>query len=44
MGVSGNEEYPQNRNFVVEHDDKSRILGISWYILFSDKRNYFLRL
>jgi hypothetical protein len=45
VGVSGNEEYPQNRNFVVEHDDKSRILGgISLYILFSDKRNYFLRL
>ena len=45
MGVSGNEEYTQNRNFVVERDDKSRILGgISMYILFSDKRNYFLRL
>ena len=27
MGVSGNEEYTQNRNFVVERDDKSRILG-----------------
>ena len=45
VGVSGNEEYTQNRNFVVERDDKSRILGgISMYILFSDKRNYFLRL